>query len=724
MSERPPWEEYRATSAPPDAPPWIAYRQAEEGPPTVSQDLARTVPTAVAGGVAAWLGGPADLVNLAGSGLQWAEQKLTGETDAEYAQRVAERRTRAVLPPEMLDQLGSRSVTRAIEKHVTGPLYQPQTAPGEYLKTAGEFAPNALGGPAGWLRAGARVGVPAVVSETAGQATKGTAAEPWARAVGAVAGGGATAIAQRPRGARAVTSQALGTAGVTDQEIARAGQLIDDAGRSGITLTWDEALNQVTHGRATRLSQLRRVAENSEGGAPLARIAAERPDQLRASGTAQIDTVAPNPYPADRAAQAGQEAAQGAIQELRTRGQARVGPFYERAADDAVPADRVQAAIASIDDLIARQPNPTVTQGLRDLRAQLIEAPAQPGLPGTPATRTPVLGPNGQVVRYESTPAIPPTLPTPEVPRTSVGELDRVYRSNRDIHTGPPVVGETGTERAARRVTLQGLEEINTPLVAASDDLAAGRTLHSRWAERVVTPAEQGPLGRVAGIDPASPGASAKQGAALAGVGESDRYAGVVQQAVRRMVRQDPRAAETMARDYIADVFNRAVGDLSTGANQYGAAGFRAALVGDPASMNNLRAMVTQLPQGQARWAGFQRFLDVAEATGYRPVKGSDTAFNQAVQAELKSARGPIGAAIEEASKGGLGLKQAVTDMWARYRLGQNTGELARMLTDPQAAPLLRALARAPVNSTKAQAITLRLGILAVQQGAPENPGP
>jgi hypothetical protein len=94
------------------------------------------------------------------------------------------------------------------------------------------------------------------------------------------------------------------------------------------------------------------------------------------------------------------------------------------------------------------------------------------------------------------------------------------------------------------------------------------------------------------------------------------------------MVKQDPRAAATMARDYVGDIFNQAVGDLKSGPDQYGGAGFRTALVGDPASARNIQAVVTQLPQGQQRWAGFKRFLDVMEATGWKPAKGSDTAFN------------------------------------------------------------------------------------------------
>lgn len=91
---------------------------------------------------------------------------------------------------------------------VVGPLYRPQTTAGEYAQTIGEFAPGVLFPVAGAAtRAGqiaARVGggvvAPAVTSETAGQLTKGTSAEPFARIAGGLAGGFAASRALSPIG--------------------------------------------------------------------------------------------------------------------------------------------------------------------------------------------------------------------------------------------------------------------------------------------------------------------------------------------------------------------------------------------------------------------------------------------------------------------------------------------------------------------------------------------
>jgi hypothetical protein len=77
--------------------------------------------------------------------------------------------------------------------------YKPQSVPEEYARTAGEFMPAAFGG-GGALARALNVAVPATVSETAGQMTKGSAMEPWARMAGGVLGSIAPSV-----GARMVT---------------------------------------------------------------------------------------------------------------------------------------------------------------------------------------------------------------------------------------------------------------------------------------------------------------------------------------------------------------------------------------------------------------------------------------------------------------------------------------------------------------------------------------
>jgi hypothetical protein len=94
----------------------------------------------------------------------------------------------------------SSDIRRLIEA-VTGQFYQPQTVAGDYARTVGEFVPGMFA-PGDVPRNAARyVVAPALASETAGQLTKGTWAEPWARAIAALLTGGAgAAIDHLPRG--------------------------------------------------------------------------------------------------------------------------------------------------------------------------------------------------------------------------------------------------------------------------------------------------------------------------------------------------------------------------------------------------------------------------------------------------------------------------------------------------------------------------------------------
>jgi hypothetical protein len=108
------------------------------------------------------------------------------------------------------------------------------------------------------------------------------------------------------------------------------------------------------------------------------------------------------------------------------------------------------------------------------------------------------------------------------------------------------------------------------------------------------------------------------------------------------------------------------------------------------------------------RWDGFRRFLDVMEATGQRQAPGSQTAFNQAIQEELKRG-GLIGEAASAATTGGLKIPSRLTKWYEELRLGRNTEQLARIFTDPAAEPILRQLVRTGGTGPRAQALALRL---------------
>jgi hypothetical protein len=158
-------------------------------PVSTLADVAKSAGTGLIKGAAGVGGLVGDLQSLVGAGMD----KILGPKSPE---------AQAAIGGGLLPTSGG--IQSKIEG-VTGPLYKPQTTAGQYAQTAGEFAPGlALGGGGG---AATRLGrnwlAPAVTSETAGQLTKDTALEPYARIAGALA----------PAAAPRLASDVIGTLG-------------------------------------------------------------------------------------------------------------------------------------------------------------------------------------------------------------------------------------------------------------------------------------------------------------------------------------------------------------------------------------------------------------------------------------------------------------------------------------------------------------------------------
>lgn len=152
-------------------------------------------------------------------------------------------------PESFLPNYGG--VKAGIERKLGTNFYAPQTTAGEYARTLGEFAPLAVGGPGGIAARGARVAVPAAASETAGQLTKGTALEPWARMAGAVAGGAAAQRAITPMPTDPVRQAAVRTLENEGVTALTAGQR---TGRP--SLRWAESMSKDTAFGGGRAAQM------------------------------------------------------------------------------------------------------------------------------------------------------------------------------------------------------------------------------------------------------------------------------------------------------------------------------------------------------------------------------------------------------------------------------------------------------------------------------------
>ena len=166
-------------------------------PVGATEDAARSFGTGLRTGLEYLAGTAGDAREYGAKGVEW----LAGKAGAspETAQSLANA-SRYISMPGMATAPTTDQV-QGITEQAIGDRYQPQTTIGEYARTAGEFAPAALQGGGGLARGGAKavsrslmrrganVAAPAALSETAGQLTENTDAEPYARMIGALVGG-------------------------------------------------------------------------------------------------------------------------------------------------------------------------------------------------------------------------------------------------------------------------------------------------------------------------------------------------------------------------------------------------------------------------------------------------------------------------------------------------------------------------------------------------------
>lgn len=644
--------------------------------PGVAMDVAKSIPSGFARGVAGIVGLP----DLADQGASYVYDHTAGRianamrtgsfaapTEGSY-DRVRRMRAESGLP--MISSPTAKQVVGAIEG-VTGPLYKPQTMAGEYAGTAAEFAAGLpfTGGSA--LQRGAQILVPAVTSETAGQVTKGTAIEPYARAAGGVLGGVATAIAQAPRGVAPVLEKSL--AGIDAQTMARAEQVFAEGQRQGVNLTWFEAIDKASNG-ATRLGDVMRVVENSAGGGEVMRpFFAQRAGQVEAAGGKAIGGLADNALDPVTTGIRVQGAAEGVIGDTQKAINAATRPAYQAAENVRLPPQEFQKIAA----------DPLFLKTLKEVRAD---------------------------------PALNRTIA--QLPNDAVGTVDLVIRRMDEVARAARVPGQASTSN----LVAMNLDDASAPALraaeAAAPSYATANQAQRQLRANNLEPLTRGPVGKIAAKEDVI-----EQGRALLPASPASGSDVAVAQAVRGMVRKDPDAAANLARIHLQTVFDEATQALASGPNQFGGAKFAAIVNGNSQQARNLSAMIQSLPDGQNRLAGFKTFLDVLEATGTRRQAGSQTAFNQTIQEQLRG--GGVGSEIGKAvATGGTSLATApgrLAQWWNELKIGKNTEALARIATDPASAILLRELAKSPSGGAKAAMLAARLTYVASEPFAKAN---
>lgn len=524
----------------------------------------------------------------------------------------------------------------------------PQTTAGEFARTIGQFATPVAGATAvskaatlpQKLMTVAKVGVaPAVVTEGAGQAARQVAPgmEDAVRILTGIGSGGMMAFLSRPTNAAAVIKRAM--PGATNNDIMQADAIVAEARRRGAMVTWPEAIAQATNGRVD-ITGLQQIVERTRGGAPIMSEAMEqRPAQTQAAmGDAMADISAGGQrVPPAVAGQTVQRSAEASINDIRQRINAAAEPYYNAAANTRVTPSPIMR-------------DPLYQEALRAVRADPIHSRVIQGLPDD-----------------------------------SVGVLNEIKK----------YFGRQAERAGARpdklaATTYGGLErDTRGAAVASSRDYERALGIETDLRQRFLNPAESGPLGALSRTD-----RLIEQGRAVINrTDEGSEHA--VREAIGAVAQRSPDAALQLVRTHIRGAFDAASGGLN---QEWRGGNFAKAILGNPQEARNLEAAIRALPDGDARWRGFQAFLDVMEATGRRQTHGAQTAFKQEAIKEMGGNNVVVGTARTVRSLGG----SLLFDMYDRLKRGQISEEMARIFTDPRSGPMLRNLANARTASGRA----------------------
>lgn len=570
----------------------------------------------------------------------------------------------------------AEGMQKAVEG-VTGEFYKPQTVAGQYAGTIGEFLPG-MALPGGTLMQRAlQAIVPAVTSETAGQMTKGTAAEPYVRAAGAIIPSIGISGAQAFRAAPAnkVLEMAVGR-NISKQAVDDAEALIRDAARgpNPVTLTWDEALNKVTNG-AVNLGNVRLGAQgNVQGGAILNPVMAQRPQQIAAAAQQQFNQITPAsqaPYSIGRSV--GTAAEQG-ITDVRGAINAASDPLYSAAASVRLPA------------------------------SEMAKITATPGW----AEASSAVRNNPQLARYVQ-----------GMPDDSVGFLNEVkkYLDTASTNAAGPMNAQRNQQIAAGYGNDAAL--VRQTAEAASPEYAQALAFQSQAREKYLQPLLDGPLGKLANKDTTTKEAIAT----LFPKQPLENSAGEISRTMTALASKNPTAAKEVTRAYLGTAFAEATKDLQPGANQMGGAKFAQVIKGNAEQEKNLEAAIKALPNGDTAWTGFNRFLDIMDATGKRPAVGSNTAEKLAMQDVMKG--GSLGGEVANAvGTAGLNIPKRLRDWYQQMQAGKNSEQLANILLDPKSAGIFRALASDKVSVPASVALATRLTYMGERGASQPSPNP
>lgn len=649
----------RILEFPDNTPPEVIQRTvkaqlggADNAPPSVLEDVAKSAAfNGVPSGIAGILGAPADLYNLAGQAGDYVGGKLrqlAGKPEL-TDERKAELGVGSRVP------LGSPDINKAVQS-VTGQYYQPQTTPGEYARTATEFA---VGAAPGGMRSAITSGFGGLTSEGAGQAFEGSKAEPYARLAGAVLG---TTAANVPGMMRSTPGDMIAkrTQDITPEQWDMAEALQKQSQQTGIPLAGPEAID------SRALQQLAGDTAASAGGGPTMNkfFDARNPAVQQAVGN-QLDNVGPAVNPQDvytRATTGGSNVIKAA-EAVRS---AESGPFYKSAATQAVPEGDVASVISKIDEAIAAAPQGMDTE-LKKLRLALTDR-------------------------------------ITEKPVTNIGTLDTARKTFRDRAQLPDMNANALDKTVAAQVN-PALDDLRNVLTRNNADFAQGRALYEQLSPPVdaLKKGNIGELSRANTLDSVLKTVTNPKTARPESIRET----------LGKLATTDATLPRDITRTHLENAFDTAAKDIQTGPNRMIGANFRNSIMGTPQQRANMKAMFQATAEAQGLpkddlWNGFNRTMDVLERTGRIPGVGSPTASRGISNAEAASG-GILNNTIGNLNPTGGGIGARVGAWWRDTVQRKNYSKLAEVFTSPDSIAEMRKLAKLDPYSPKAQAIVANI---------------
>jgi len=458
----------------------------------------------------------------------------------------------------------------------------------------------------------------------------------------------------------------------TDAEWQQAQALLAKGRDVGVPLTGPEGF----HGNHPVQQLASKVTASPSGGSVMDRTLNARPGRMATAAQTQLDNVGQN-VGIQEAANQGQEAATGVIRRAEIDRTKAASPYYQAASNYDLSTDQRLPIYQEIDKHIAATGSADVKAALLKLQTDLNNAAGNTG---------------------------------------KLNDVVKVWRDKVDA----PVIRADAIDKNTGRVIGKVLEQVEAAITSGAPEYSQGKRVYQARTSMSVDPLNQGPVGKVAGLG-FEPDKAATVPRVLSELGSDNATPFRIRALANELKAQDPQAFPNIARAYLEQEFGKAFTDVQSGANRMSGANFRKSIYGNDAQRENLKTIISEVAKAQGQnpsdaWAGFQKMLDVFEATGRIPGTGSQTDL-----------RGEMGRMSRQSKAAGAldvvsTTPTASVANWWRDVLSRGAyRELAEVFTAPDSIAQMRKLLKLRTDSPAAQqAVSAMIGAASARSKSAE----